>query len=95
MKSNIDQIKTQIIPVLKKAGVKRSSIFGSYARGEETKESDVDILVDFPREKSLFDFVGLKLDLEDVLKRKVDLVEYSAVKPRIKDQILSDQIVIL
>ena len=94
MKS-IDQIKTQILPVLKKAGVTRSSIFGSYARGEETKNSDVDILVDFPEEKSLFDFVGLKLDLEDILEKKVDLVEYGAIKPLIKDQILSEQIPIM
>ena len=93
--ANLNEIKNKAVPVLKEAGVTRSSIFGSYVRGEERENSDIDMLVDFPKEKSLFDFVELQLKLEDVLNKKVDLGEYKTLKPRIKDRVLSEQIQIL
>jgi len=91
----IENIKTKILPILKQAGVKRSSLFGSYIRGEETKRSDIDILVELPKGKSLFDFVDLGLQLEKALGQKVDLVEYSTIKPRLKPYILDSQMRIL
>ena len=91
----LEQIKEKALPVLKNAGVTKSSLFGSYVRGEATENSDVDILIDFPKEKSLFDFIGLKLQLEEVLQKKVDLVEYNTIKPRLKQFILSEQVQIL
>lgn len=90
MNKEIEKMKPKIIEVLKKNNVKRAGIFGSYARGEQKKNSDVDIIVEF--DGSLFDFVGLKLELEKRLKKKVDLVEYAAIKPRIKNYILSDEV---
>ncbi len=93
--ASVNDIKNKAIPILKEAGVTRSSIFGSYVRGEERENSDIDMLVDFPKEKSLFDFVELQLKLEDVLNKKVDLGEYKTLKPRIKDRVLSEQIQIL
>lgn len=95
MKTSLDEIKKKAIPVLKEAGVTRSSLFGSYVRGEQRENSDIDILIEFPREKSIFDLVDLKLKLEDVLHKKVDLVEYVMVKPKIKDNIFNEQIQIL
>lgn len=94
-RTGIEKIKNKILPILKQAGVKRSSIFGSYVRGEETKNSDIDILVDFPKNKSLLDFVGLELQLEETLGTKVDLVEYKTIKPRLKPYILGNQVRIL
>lgn len=91
----IEEIKAKAVPILKEAGVKRSSVFGSYARGDFNKKSDIDILVDAPEEMSLYDLVGLKLKLEHALKRKVDLGEYSAIKPRIKGNVLSEAVRIL
>jgi len=91
----IEQIKEKTIPILKEAGVTRSAIFGSYVAGENTKDSDIDILVEPPERMTLFGFVGLKLELEEALGREVDLVEYSAIKPRIKERILSSQVPIL
>ena len=76
-------------------GIKRAGMFGSFVRGEATPESDVDILVELDRQASLFDFIGIKLDLEDVLGRRVDLVEYAAVKPRLRDRILREEVPIL
>lgn len=93
--TQIQGIKNKILPILKRAGVKRSSIFGSYVRGDQTKNSDIDILVDFPRGKSLFDFIDLELKLEEALGKKVDLGEYTTIKPRLKDYILKEAVQII
>lgn len=93
--ASVDEIKQKAVPILKKAGVTRSSIFGSYVRGEEKETSDIDMLVDFPKGKSLFDFIGLRLELEDRLNKKVDLGEYSTIKPRLRDHILKEAVQIL
>jgi len=75
--------------------VKTIAIFGSYARGEETAESDVDFLVELPNDVHGFDYIALKLDLEDELKkslgRDVDVVEYKLIKPSLKSYILPTQ----
>lgn len=84
-------IKNQIIPILKRQGVLKAAIFGSFARGEETNKSDVDLLIKMPKNKTLFDLAGLKVALEDRLGRKVDIVEYDAIRPLIKKQILMDK----
>lgn len=91
----IEQIKKKIIPILKQAGVKKSALFGSYVRGDQTKHSDIDILVELPNGKSLFDFIDLQLKLEEVLGKKVDLGEYSTIKPRLKPYILNSQVQII
>lgn len=97
MSENIKEIKEKIVTILKSHGVKRASIFGSFARKEETAKSDVDILIEFKNseKKSLLDLVGLKIELERILKRKVDIVEYPAIKPLIKKRILKEQVSIL
>ncbi|MBI5147857.1 MAG: nucleotidyltransferase family protein [Parcubacteria group bacterium] len=87
-------IKTKIVPILKRQGVTKAALFGSVARGEARKNSDIDILVKLEKGKNLFDFVGLKLDLEEKLGKKVDLVSYGAIKPRLKKIILRDEKVI-
>jgi len=85
----------KILPILKRYGVKRAAVFGSFVRGESKKKSDIDILVEIEKDISLFDFIGLKLEIEEVLGRKVDLVEYSTIKPAIKAEILKGQLGIL
>jgi hypothetical protein len=92
---SITDIKNKIKPILKRNDVKKAAIFGSVARGEDRKNSDIDILIEYKNDdKSLLDFVGLKLELEKKLKRKVDLAEYSMIRPRIKGRILEEQIYI-
>ena len=91
----LENIKEKALPILKEAGVLKSSIFGSVARGESTDHSDVDILVEIPRPYGLFEFIGIKNKLEDALGKKVDLIEYASIKPRIKENILKEQIQIL
>ena len=75
----------------KQFGVTKIGIFGSFARGEERPESDVDILVTFQNGRKTFDnFMGTKFYLEDLFKRKVDLVTDAALNPLIRDPILQD-----
>lgn len=95
MRVYLEDIKTKALPILKEAGVTRSSIFGSYVRGENKKGSDIDILVDLPSDKSLFDVIDLKLKLEDTLGKPVDILEYDAIKPQLKRYILPKQVQIL
>ena len=92
----IEDIKKKIIGILKKNKVVRAGIFGSYARGDQKKDSDVDILVEIKDPNmSLLGFTGLKFDLEDAIGKKVDLVEYSTIKPLIKDRILNEEVKIV
>lgn len=95
MKTHIEEIKQKILPILRRYGVKRVGLFGSCVRGEMTPDSDIDILVEIDSDISLLDFVGLKLELEEVLNRKVDLVEYNTIKPLLRETILSQQEIIL
>jgi len=95
MVQHIDLIRAKALPILKAAGVTRSSLFGSIARGEATATSDIDILVDFPDGKSLLDFIHLKHELEEALGAKVDLVDFETIKPAIRDNIISSQIPLL
>lgn len=77
--------------VLRKHGVRRASLFGSTVRGEETSESDVDLLVEMDEGTSLLDLVGIKLEIEELLHRKVDVVTYDSIHPLLKDRILREQ----
>lgn len=89
---SIDNIKSAIKPVLEKNGIKKAGIFGSFVRNESNLNSDLDILVKIENNISLLDFIGIKLELEDALGRKVDLVEYDAIKPALKEFILNEEI---
>ena len=61
-RNKIEELKPKIIKILKQKGIKKAGIFGSYARGEQTKKSDVDILIEF--NGSLLDLVGLEMELK-------------------------------
>ncbi len=91
----IEQIKRKILPILKQAGVTKSSIFGSYVRGDQTKKSDIDILVELPKGSSLLDLIGLEMELKKVVGKKVDLLTYNSIHPLLKDYIQKDQLQIL
>jgi len=93
--NDYEEIKSAILPILRKYNVKRAGIFGSAARAAAKKNSDIDILVEIEGRMSLLDFIRLKLELEDALGRKVDLGEYDTIKPIIKEQILKEEVPIL
>lgn len=89
---SIQDIKNKIKSILKRHDVKRAALFGSYAKGEQKKKSDVDILIKYKYDnKGYFDLVGLQIELEEKLGKKVDLLTYNSIHPRLKKEILSSQ----
>ncbi len=95
MDPEVNKLKRMILPILKEYGAQKAALFGSFIRGQARKNSDIDILVQLDESVSLFEFVRLKLKLEETLNRKVDLVEYETIKPLLRERILSEQVIIL
>lgn len=76
---------------IKKFGVKKIGLFGSYVRGDQKGKSDIDILVEFKNGKKTFDnYMGLIMFLEDLFSCKVDLVIAENIKPLLKPYVLSE-----
>lgn len=91
--NDIRKLQNKIIPILKKNNVVRAGIFGSYARGEAKKKSDVDILVEF--NGSLLTLVRIERELKESLRKNVDLLTYKGIHPLLKDRILKDEVRII
>jgi uncharacterized protein len=84
-----EELREKILPVLLPCGVKRIALFGSVVRGEDTSESDIDILVTLkPRSErpplGLFKWIGLEEELSEKLSRKVDLISEDGLSPYIR-----------
>jgi len=86
----IDDIKKKIAPVLKQYGVEYAGVFGSVARGEDTPESDIDILIALQHPVSLLKFFALNDELESVLGRRVDLVTENSLNRHVRPFALAD-----
>ena len=81
----------KMLPELKdKYNVSYLGVFGSYMRGEQNPESDLDVLVEFSKTPTIFKFVNLENYLSDALEVKVDLVMRDALKPNIGKHILRE-----
>lgn len=98
MEKKFEELKEKIVPVLLPYGVKRIALFGSVARGEETPESDVDLLITFEEPRpvpiGLFTWVRLEQELSVRLSRPVEMVSDKALKPRIIPNVQRDLIVL-
>jgi len=93
--SDLEQYQNAIIPVLKRHLIKRAAIFGSFAKGDSNESSDVDLLIEPGVGFTFFSLLNLEEEISQLLNRKVDLVEYSAIKPSIKEEVLLSAITIL
>ena len=94
MKISITEISQKTMPVLHKYGILSASLVGSVARGQHNSKSDIDIVIDVIQPISLLTFARIKLELEELLHSKVDLIERSAIKPRIRKYLLEDEIIL-
>jgi predicted nucleotidyltransferase len=92
---SIKEIRRKIAPILEKYGVVKAGLFGSVVRGVATKRSDIDLLVKLPNNASLLDLAGLKIELEERLGKKVDVLTYNSLHPLLRDRILKSQEIIL
>lgn len=88
------KISKKINLILRRHDVVKAALFGSFVRGENKKNSDVDILVKFSSQKSLMDLVRLRFALEEKIGKKVDLLTYDSIHPLLKDIILKEQKII-
>ena len=90
----IKQTLKEKMPEIKKIyGVKNLYIFGSYVRGEQRPDSDIDILVEFEKGKKTFrNYMGLRFYLEELLKGRIDLVVKEAVRDELKGYIYSEAV---
>jgi len=82
--------RTEILEVARKHGATNVRIFGSVLRGEDHPDSDVDLLVDAPGPTSAWFPAGLILDLEELLRRKVDVITERGLSPFIRDRVLRE-----
>lgn len=87
----IEYITNTSLPILKRYKVIKAGIFGSYAKNNFHKNSDIDFLVELPRGTGLIKFASLKIELENALKKEVDLVSYNSIKPQLRDEILATE----
>src|SRR3989344_8847933 len=94
-RTSLKKIERIILPILRKNTVSRAGIFGSCARGESTAKSDLDLLVTFKGKKSLLDLIHLQIELEEVLKKKGDVLTYKSIHPLLKERILNEEVNIL
>jgi len=89
-----EHVRDAVLPILKPYGLKRLAVFGSYARGDDTAASDIDLLVEFedpPRKKlGLLEWVRLEREIGEMLGRDVDMVDAEALKPTIRPYVEED-----
>lgn len=95
---HIAELTAKVTPLLRPY-VRRISVFGSYARGEATNESDIDLLVDLKPSEArpalgLFEFIRLEQALEQELGREVDLITEEGLNPRRRPNIERDRVVL-
>lgn len=95
MNRNLSKIKIKITSIIKKKGIKKAGIFGSYARGEQKKSSDIDILIEPTKEMGFFDILRLEDELKKILKKKIDLLTYGGINRLLKERILQEEIRII
>jgi len=89
-----NQTKEKIKDILEKYNIKRAGIYGSYARGEANRSSDIDIIVELNK-KSLFELVGVKQDIEEATGLKVDITTYNGLdnsrREGFKERVLQEE----
>lgn len=85
----------RMVEILRRHGVTRAGIFGSFARGEADETSDVDVLIAPPQGMTLFGLARLERELAAAVGRQVDVITYNSLQPGFRDEVLREQVIIL
>lgn len=93
-KYTIEEIKTIVEPIARKYGVKRVYLFGSYARGNVTENSDVDLRIDKGSLKGLFALCGLYTEIEEALQMKVDILTTGSLEDEFLRKIQKEEVLL-
>lgn len=88
----VERHRDAMLEVISRHRASSPRLFGSVARGEDTPESDIDLLVDFAEDASLFDQIGLRLDLADLLGAEVDVVGSESLRGSFRDRVLAEAV---
>jgi len=88
----IRQHRNEILALAQRYGAHDVRIFGSVARGEATAASDLDLIVRFDPDRSLFDHGGLLMDLRDLLGVKVDVIDEEGMRPRFRGHVMKEAV---
>jgi predicted nucleotidyltransferase len=91
LRSLVDAKREQVMAVAMRHHASRVRLFGSVARGEERPDSDIDLLVDFGQNSSLFDLIRMTRELQELLGHPVDVVSAGGLKDR-DDHIISESV---
>ena len=91
---SIEQIKERVTPIAQSHGVKRVMLFGSYARGEATEDSDIDLHVWCKNLPGLIELSGFNLALQDALGKKVDIIPHDAMRKKLYERIKCDEVML-
>lgn len=84
--------REDILQMARKYGAYNVRVFGSVARGEADEKSDIDLLVDMEKGRSLLDLIGLLMDLKSLLGCKVDVVTVKGLRERIRERVLKEAV---
>jgi predicted nucleotidyltransferase len=85
---------SRMIDICRQNDVSMIGVFGSMARGESKKQSDIDLIVRFSKRKSLLAMVRLERELSEALSRKVDLLTETAISPYMRERVLKEMQVV-
>jgi len=86
----LEQLRAMQPELCRRYPIRSMGVFGSFVRGEQREDSDLDVLVEFGDEVGLFEYAGLQIELSDMLGMKVDVANRAALKPRIGQRILAE-----
>jgi predicted nucleotidyltransferase len=87
---DLKEIAAEVIKVVDQYGIVKAGVFGSYARGEANDESDIDLIFEFKEVIGLMKLGGFIIDLEEALGKKVDVLQFCAINPQIRDHVLQE-----
>lgn len=88
----LDEIKAVIAPIARKYNLREVYLFGSYARGEATAKSDIDLVMNFSDTITLFTYAEIIDELEELFGKKVDVVSHNSASPRLLYQIIDEEV---